>query len=322
MRDATRSAPSGRLAHAMSLPTYAAKRGLAALVVILGVVVGTFVGLHVLRPDAFTDTRPLPVELASYLERALLHGDLGVSAAPRNPEVVDLIAEGLPVDIALLAGALATGVLLGVTAGVIAASRPGSLAARAVEILAALGLVAPVYWVGLTAALLFAPGLGAPLPLPLFSEPGSYQPLTQAPGAWLESLLVPWLVLALPTAALCARMMGSSMREVLGNDYVRTARAKGLRERTVLRRHAVPAAAAPVATVVGIYMATVASNALLVEEVFGIPGALRMTLRATVTGDFLLLQGLVIVTTTLVVIGTFAADLVAAWLDPRTREKI
>jgi len=125
--------------------------------------------------------------------------------------------------------------------------------------------------------------------------------------------------LAIIRAQSAAVGRASSTREVLQDDYLRTARAKGLREATVLRRHAVPAAAAPVATLVGIYMATVASNALLVEQVFGIPGALRMTLRATQSGDFVLLQGLVVVTTALVILGTFVADLVAAWLDPRVR---
>jgi peptide/nickel transport system permease protein len=179
--------------------------------------------------------------------------------------------------------------------------------------------VAPVFWIGLMAILLFAPGVGGPLAVPLFSEPGTYEPLTSDPVAWLRSLLVPWIVLGIPLAGLTARMMRSSMAEVLESEFLRTARAKGLSEPRVLRRHAFPAAAGPVATVVGIYGATTASNALLVEQVFGIPGILRGTLRAAAIGDFELLQGLVIVSTALVVLGTFVADVVAGWLDPRVR---
>jgi peptide/nickel transport system permease protein len=296
-------------------------RAATALGVVVATTALTHVALRVLRPDAFPeDDQALPVALAKFLRDVFLELDLGRAGSASNRPVTELMAQGLPADVALLAGGIAVGVLAGLAVGTLCAARPGTLATRALELLVALALVAPVFWVALMGILLFAPGVGGPLASPLFSEPGTYEPLTSDPIAWLRSLVVPWVVLGLPLAGLTARMTRASMTDVLESDFLRTATAKGLPERRVLRRHALPAAAAPVATIVGIYGASTASNALLVEQVFGVPGVLRETLRASAVGDFQLLQGLVIVSAALVVLGTFVADVVAGWLDPRVRD--
>jgi len=304
----------------MALGRFIVGRGLAALVVVVVTTALTHAMLRILRPDVFRgDGRALPGAVVDFLGSVFLRFDLGRAPSESNLPVRQVILQGLPADVALLAGGIVLGALAGVAGGIVCAARPRTLAARTVEVLAAVALIAPVYWIGLMLILLFAPGVGAPLALPVFSEPGSYEPLTADPVAWLRALAVPWLVLAVPVAGLCCRMMRGAMAEVLDADYLRTATAKGLGERAVLRRHAFPAAAAPVATVVGVYFATTASNALLVEQVFGLPGVLRLTLRAAAIGDFELLQGLVIVTAALVVLGTLLADLAAGLLDPRIR---
>jgi peptide/nickel transport system permease protein len=304
----------------MSRLGFLISRALAALVVIVATTALTHVCLRLLRPDVFPgDDRPLPLALADFLRRVFLELDLGRAGSISNRPVTEVMAEGLPADVSLLVGGILFGVVAGVAAGTLCAARPRTLAARVVEALVALALVAPVFWLGLMGILLFAPGLGGPLSVPLFSEPGTYEPLTSDPIAWVRALWAPWIVLGMPLAGLTARMMRASTAEVLDAEYLRTARAKGLSEFRVLRRHALPAAAAPVATIVGIYGATTASNALLVEQVFGIPGILRGTLRASAVGDFELLQGLVIVSAALVVFGTFVADVVVGWLDPRVR---
>jgi peptide/nickel transport system permease protein len=114
-------------------------------------------------------------------------------------------------------------------------------------------------------------------------------------------------------------MTQSSMREVLDADYLRTATAKGLRRRTVVRRHALPPSATPVVTLVGANMAILVTNVVLVEQIFAVPGVFALTRRATEVGDFPVLQGIVVVAALLVVCGTFLADAVTAWLDPRVR---
>jgi peptide/nickel transport system permease protein len=210
------------------------------------------------------------------------------------------------------------GVAAGVTGGVVCARRPRSAAAWLLRVLALLALCAPVYWVGLLALLLFGSGVGVLVPL-FIVETGNYEPLTQDPLAWLRSLLVPWLVTGAPLAAICLRMTAATLRDVADEDFLRTALGKGLSERTVIVRHALPVSVAPTLSVAGAYVPLLVGNALLVEQVFNIPGVFRVTTDAISQGDFELLQGLVITGAILVVLGNLAADLLLARLDPRVR---
>jgi peptide/nickel transport system permease protein len=308
----------------VSLATFVMRRVAAAVAVIVGASALTFVAFRVLRPESFDDDAPLPLALARFLERAFLHLDLGRSRQPGHREVSDLVVEALPADVSLLGGALIIGTLAGLAGGAVCAVRPRSALSRVLDALATLAVCAPVYWVGLMALYLFSPDIGA-LGLPFVGGQGTYRPLTEDPLRWARGLLLPWLVLAAPLAGMCLRMMRLTMQEALDQDFTRTALAKGLRRRTVIRRHAAPAGASPVIALAGVTMATAVTNAVLIERTFNIPGVLRLTSRAmsSVEGpgvvDFELLQGIVITGALCVVAANLLADTLLGWLDPRIR---
>ncbi len=308
-----------------SFATFLVRKLIAALAVIAGASALTFVTFRVLKPESFDDGRPLPLALLSFLERVLLHFDLGRSRMPGHREVSDMVLEALPADVSLLAGALVIGTVAGLAGGAVCAIRPRSALSRSLDALAAVAVCAPVYWVGLMSLFVFAPDIGS-IPLPFLGGQGAYRPLSEDPVRWLRGLLLPWIVLALPLAGMCLRMMRVSMQDALRQDYTRTALAKGLRWPTVVRRHAVPAGAPPVISLAGVTMATVVGNAILVEQTFNIPGVLRLSTRAmgrvedAGIVDFELLQGIVITGALLVVTANLVADTLLGWLDPRIRE--
>ena len=216
---------------AASPSVFVLRRLLTVAGVVLVTASASFLFFHVMRREAFSDPRPLLEQLSDYLKAAVLHGDLGRSWERPNPEVADLLRKGLPGDVALLAGSLVLGVVGGTAGGAICATRPTSFTARCLAFLAAVALCAPVYWVGLMAVLVFTPGVG-PLGTDLFPVNSTYAGLTEDPVRWFQALSVPWIILALPVAAMSQRMMSASMREVLDEDYLRTAAAKGLHPRT------------------------------------------------------------------------------------------
>ena len=298
--------------------TFAARRLGAAVLIAVLVSAITFVMLHVLRPEAFFDPRPLPTELADYLWSAFTQFDLGRSYQPPFRPVGELIVERLPADLSLFGGAAAFGLVAGVVGGVTCARHPRSLRAYALGAVATLALCAPVYWVGLLALLLFGAGIGRVVQLG-FVDTGLYEPLTRDPLGWFRALAVPWMVVGAPLAAICLRLTAATMLEATDTDYVRTALGKGLTPRAVAYRHALPTALAPTVSFAGAYAPLLVGNALLVEQVFNIPGVFRYAPGAVSNGDFPLLQGMVIVGAVLVVIGNLLADLALAWLDPRVR---
>ena len=297
---------------------FALRRVVAAVAVAIAVSAITFVMLRVLRPEVFQDPRPLLVELGDFLWGAFTQFELGNSREAPNRPVGDLIREGLPADLALFAGALVVGTSTGIAAGVAAARHPRGWRARLIGLAGAFALCAPVYWVGLMAILLFGDGIGVIASIGLF-DTDTYVPLTSNPLAWFGGLLVPWCVAGAPLAAICMRMTAAMMHDASGSDFVRTAFGKGLTARAVEYRHTLPAAVSPTLSLAGAYTPLLVGNALLVEQVFNIPGAFRLTTGAISNGDFEVLQGLVIVGALLVVAGNLATDLVLGRLDPRTR---
>jgi peptide/nickel transport system permease protein len=299
--------------------TFATRRLAAAVVITMLVSAITFVMLHVLRPEAFFDPRPLPTQLGDYLWGALTRFDLGRSYQPPFRPVGDLIRERLWADVALFLGAALFGVVAGVAGGVVCPRRPHSLRSRALSSLAMLALCAPVYWVAMLAILLFGNDIGVLVRIG-FIHTGTYMPLFTDPLAWFGSLLVPWIVAGAPLAAICLRLTYSSMIEAGDADFVRTAFGKGLSARRVAIRHTLPAAAGPTISFAGAYTPLLVGNALLVEQVFNIPGVFRYTSGAISNGDFPLLQGMILVGAVLVVLGNLAADLLLARLDPRIRQ--
>jgi peptide/nickel transport system permease protein len=301
-----------------SYVTFVARRCLAALLIAVLVAAITFVMLHVLRPESFFDPRALPVQLVDYLWHAFTQFDLGQSYQPPFRPVSDLILERIGADLSLFVGAAVFGVLAGMAGGLVCARHPRSVRAYGLSMLATLAICAPVYWVALLVILVFGRGIGLLVGIPII-DTGLYEPLHEDPIGWFGSLLVPWMVAGLPLAAICMRLTLASMLEVGDAEFIRTALGKGLSERRVAIRHTLPAASAPTISFAGAYTPLLVGNALLVEQVFNIPGVFRYTPAAISNGDFPLLQGMIIVSAVLVVAGNLAADLALARLDPRVR---
>jgi peptide/nickel transport system permease protein len=300
-----------------SLPVYILSRLVSVIGVVLAVAVITFLMLHLLRPEAWAfDHRPLLTQLWDYMSH-LVRYDMGQSWDRQGLPVTDFLNKGLPADISLLIGGLAFGTVAGLAGGVVCATRPRRWYTRALEGAAAFFLCAPVYWVGLMLILAFGADFGL-IPIPAFVI-NQYEGITQNPLKWLQALIVPWIVLGLPLAALCLRMTRAAMTDVLNEDYLRTALAKGLRERTVNRRHALPAASSPVFTLVGVNMATLVTNVVLIEHAFSIPGVFRFTSQAMDDGNFPLLMGMTVAAAVLVVTANLVVEIVHAAIDPTIR---
>ena len=301
-----------------SFAVYAARRALAVVFVSVALSALTFVMLRVLTPESFPETRALHVALVDYLGDVFLHGDFGVSTQRPFLPVRTLLAEAIPADLSLLVGAMIVGPLLGIAGGTVCAQRPGSWVARGLEAVAAVFLCAPVYFVGFLTVLLFSPSVGAPFPVFLVTV-NTYAGLTDDPVAWVRALVVPWLVAGLPLAAMCLRMVRSTLPEVFTQDYVRTATAKGLAPRRIMLRHTLPVALPATISLVGAYVPILIANVILVEAVFGIPGIYRLIPGAVDARNFPVLQAIVIVASILVVVSNAIADILLAALDPRVR---
>jgi len=271
---------------------------------------------HLLRPELFRG-RGATGSLPHYLDRAFLHFDFGRSEQGGRRPVADLIREGLPADVALLAGGLVLGVAAGVGGGIACARKPRGRASRLAQILSMVGLCAPVYVVGLMSLLFFGQDIGV---VPFGAGiPLRYVEFGHSPTGWLGSLVVPWIVLGLPLAGMLLRTMLGQMVEVGDEEYVRAARAKGLTEWAVLRRHVAPAALAPTAMLASASMPLLLTNVVLVEQVFSVPGVFRDLTRSIGTANTPLILGMTAVGALLIAVTTFMFDALLLWLDPRVR---
>ena len=289
---------------ALSFGKFFLTRLATVVIVVVGVTGLTWLAVNALRPDLRAgDDRIIFVQLVDYLQAAFLHFNFGVSRTT-NRDVRDLIVEGLPADLSLLLGALVLGLGLGIAGGAYCAAKAGTKWSRVV---------------GLMVLLLFGAGLG--MVGPLAHIPTTYVPFSESPARWAGALLVPWVVLGLPLAGVSLRMMRAAMTDVLHEDYLRTAQAKGLRPRTVVRRHAVPSAVAPVFTLTTVTMPVVVTNLVLIEQVFSIPGVFTGMRRGIAAGDFDLLFALTAVAAAFVAIAGLLADSALHWLDPRLRTR-
>jgi peptide/nickel transport system permease protein len=248
--------------------------------------------------------------------RGLLHGDLGYSYYNSEP-VTTLIRTRLPVTLSLAAGAAVIWLLAGVGFGVLAARRPGSLLDRASTLFALSGLSMPPFLLGL----LFLYFLFYRLHLlgVTWFPGGGYTPFTQSPLGWAQHLILPWLTLAIVSAATYARLTRSTLLEVLGEDYMRTARAKGLSERRVVYRHGLRAALTPVVTQLGIDLGTLLGGAVVTESVFGLPGLGQLAVQSVTTQDLPVVIGIVLVAAAFIVLANIIVDACYARLDPRVR---
>jgi peptide/nickel transport system permease protein len=233
----------------------------------------------------------------------LLHGDLGQSARTSRP-VASEIGVRLPATLMLAVVATIIGSVLGVTAGVIAAVRRNSILDHVISSVAMMGVSMPVYWLGLLLILLFAVTLG------WLPAAGSGEPL---------SIVLPAVTLAAFSTALVSRMTRASMLEVLGQDYIRTAEAKGASPRTVIIRHGLRNAFIPILTVISLQFGALLGGAVLTETVFGWPGIGRLLVDSIGARDFAVVQGIVLVYAAVFILLNVIVDVLYVVIDPRIR---
>jgi peptide/nickel transport system permease protein len=269
-----------------------------------------------IREDLGLD-RPKIVQFGDYIWNVFVHQDLGHSYV-RNVDVLDEIRTNLPATISLTIGGVLVWLTFGLSVGIISAVRHRSVLDRVAIGLSLIAISAPVYWLGLVALYLFAPDFGV-FDLQFLGGQGSYVPFSEDPVKWLQSLVLPWFVLATAFAAVYARLLRGSLLDVLGEDYIRTARAKGLGERTVILKHGVRSAITPVVTVLGLDIGILLGGAILTESVFNIPGIGRLAYDAIVRGDLPIVQGTVLFGAFFIIIMNLIVDILYAFLDPRVR---
>jgi peptide/nickel transport system permease protein len=226
--------------------------------------------------------------------------------------VTDLILSRFPITASIAVGAAALWFIAGVASGSVAALRRGTGLDRGIMSVAMAGVSAPAYLVGLLAILFFGFFLR-------WLPTGGYVPLTQDPGQWLLHLILPWCCLAFISAAIYARLTRGQLIEVMGEDYIRTARAKGLREPRVIMRHGLRNALIPVVTVFGLDLGALLGGAIISEKVFSMQGLGSLLINAVHTLDLQVVVGFTMFAAFLIVIANFVVDLIYGVLDPRVR---
>ena len=252
--------------------------------------------------------RPLPVQYVHWIWLAV-HGDLGTDQ--RDLPVAHTIVTRLPISLELAFLSMLLATVIGIPAGVIAATRRGKPSDYAVTATALVGLSVPHFWLGLLFIVWFA--------VDLHWLPASGYVTIHDPVANLEHMLMPCVVLASGLAAILMRQMRSSMLTTLSADYVRTARAKGLSERSVIWRHALRNSLITVSTVIGLQLGGLISGVVIVETIFGIAGFGELTVEAVNQRDYTLIQGVVLVAAAGYVVVNLAVDVVYSLLNPRIR---
>ncbi|WP_329257340.1 ABC transporter permease [Actinoallomurus sp. NBC_01490] len=253
---------------------------------------------------------PLPLQYWHFVTR-LLSGDLGYSYATRSP-VGGLIENALPVTVSLVCGAAVLWLLTGVVTGVVSATRARSVMDRGITLLVILGMSVPVFVTAATLLYLLA------FKLPVFPL-GGYVPLHEDPVEWFYHLMLPWITGALLQSAVYTRLTRGSLLDVLDEDYVRTARAKGLSERRVVYRHGLRSALTPIVTQFGMDLGAVLGGALVTETVFGLQGMGELTVRSMTSGDLPVIMAVVLLAALGTVVANILVDAAYALLDPRVR---
>ncbi len=304
---------------------YALLRLLGAIPTLLLVVVLAFLLMRAAPGGPFDAERVLPPEIAANVERAyhldeplpkqlarylagLARGDLGPSYRYRDYTVSELIATAFPLSLKLGALAMLLAVAVGVSTGVIAALARNSLLDRSVMAFAMTGISVPVFVIAPVLVLLFA------------------VKLNWLPAGWSGSgggarMLLPVVALALPQIAYIARLTRASMIDVLGSDFIRTARAQGLGRYAVVRYHALKPAMLPVLSYLGPAIAAVLTGSVVIEEVFGIPGLGQFFVRGALNRDYTLVLGIVIFYAMLIVFLNLVVDILYGFIDPRVRQR-
>jgi peptide/nickel transport system permease protein len=254
--------------------------------------------------------QPLPVQYVYWLN-GLAHGNLGESLRIKAP-VLDLVLEKLPVTVQLATMAMLIALAIGIGAGIVSAVKKGSAWDYGANAFALWGISTPNFWLGIMLIFLFSVRLG-------WLPASGYVPLTQDWRASLASTIMPAFVLGNAIAAVLMRHTRSAMLSVLESDYVRTARAKGLLERTVIFKHAMRNALTPVITLGALELGTLLSGAVLTEQIFSIPGFGKLIVDAVFNRDYAVVQGVVLVTATIYILLNLLADMAYVLVNPRLR---
>ncbi|MCB0074800.1 MAG: ABC transporter permease [Caldilineaceae bacterium] len=255
--------------------------------------------------------QPLYVQYARWLGQ-LVQGDFGNSIYGSNVPVSQILAEAIPRTLSLASIALVIALSISITAGMVSALRKNTWMDYTVTFGAFLGLSMPDFWLGILLIIIFAVNLQW---LPAIG----YEPLSDGFWPWFSHLILPAIAVGTPFAAVIARMIRSSMLEVLSADYVKVARAKGLRERWIIWRHAFRNALIPVITVMGIALALLMSGTVIVENVFAIKGLGRVLIQGILNRDYPVVQGAILVVSVLLVFTNLLVDLLYTVIDPRIR---
>ncbi len=273
--------------------------------------------LRAVRKDFGLD-KPMPVQYGLMMKKLFVSRDL-TSFVNRGAEVIPQVTEAAPVTLSLVIGASVIWVVFSIGMGMIAAVFRGTPVDAAVMIVGLIGISMPVFWLGEVVNLLSQSRLHDTF---LFSwvPPLGYTPLTESPIGWFKSLLLPWLTLAVLFIGIYARVLRSSLVEAQQEDYVRTARAKGLTERRVLLRHALRTSLIAFVSLFGLdFGALVGGGALLTEVVFGLHGVGKLTFDSLQNLDLPVIMATVMYASFFVVLANAVVDLLYAWLDPRVR---
>ncbi len=313
------------------MTSYILRRVVALVAALAGAALVIFVALEILpgdpaavtlglnaAPEALAALRlemgldkPAPVRFLAWVG-GLLTGDLGLSYTYRVP-VSQLIGERMLVTLPLALAAIVLATLIGVPLGLLAAANHNRPADAAVMVFAQLGLAVPNFWFGLLLVLCFAIGLG-------WFPAGGFPGWQAGAGAAAKALLLPAFALALPQAAILARVTRSSMLDTLQEDFVRTARAKGLTEPATVVRHALRNALIPVVTIMGLQFSVLIAGAIIIENVFALPGLGRLVFQSITQHDLIVVKDLVMLFAALAIIVNFAVELLYGLIDPRLRE--
>jgi peptide/nickel transport system permease protein len=302
--------------------SFLTRRLLLLIPVLLGVVTLVFFLIHMIPGDPVdamlgenaSDAGRQELRAALGLDRPLLHqylsylggivrGDLGTSLFSRRPVLTEIL-ERFPASFELMLGAIAIALMIALPLGIVAAVKPHGLVDGSAMVISLLGVSIPNFWLG-------------PLLILVFAVQLDWLPINGRGG--LAHLVLPAITLGTSMAAMVSRMVRTSLLEVLGEDYIRTARAKGLSETRVLLRHALRNALIPVVTILGLQVGVLLSGAIITESIFDWPGLGHLLLSGITQRNYPLVQGCVLFIATIYVLVNLATDIAYAWIDPRVR---
>ncbi|MBM9468920.1 ABC transporter permease [Nakamurella leprariae] len=256
--------------------------------------------------------RPIIVQYWDWITGAL-QGDLGTSLFTSRP-VSTSIADGLPVTLSLAVMALLISLLIALPTAVISAVKRGTWIDRVATVGSSLGIALPSFWLGLVFVLIFSLGLG-------WLPATGYVPITESPGQWLEHIILPALTLGIAGAAESTRQLRGSIIGVSQQEFIRTARSKGLREGKVIGKHIFKNASVPLVTVLGLQITALLGGAVLVEQIFGVPGLGQIAIQAVTTRDIPVIQGIVLISVLVAMISNLLVDLTYGYLNPKVRPR-